>query len=189
MVVGILALQGAVEPHVEKLQSLGATVLRVKRPADLEKVDRIILPGGESTTMIHLLKLNNLWGPLQNFVRTRPTLGVCAGAILLASEVTNPKQESLSAIDIAVERNAYGPQTESFEAPLEPTSDWISKEKVSGVFIRAPQITRVGASVRVLLTHSQRPVLIESNNVLVGTFHPELTDSPLVHDYFLKHGL
>lgn len=187
MVIGILALQGAVNPHVEKLESLGVTSKLVRREGDLKDIQGIILPGGESTTMIHLLKLNDLWNPLQEFVRTKPTWGICAGAILLASEVSNPNQVSLGAVDISVERNAYGRQLESFISPLEPTPHWSSKETVSGVFIRAPQINRVGPKVRVLLTHEERPVLIESENVLVGTFHPELTDSSVVHQYFLKH--
>lgn len=178
MVVGILALQGAVGPHVEKLESLGVQSKLVRRPADLENLAGIILPGGESTTMIHLLKLNGLWEPLQQFVRTKPTWGICAGAILLANEVSAPTQDSLKAIDVSVERNSYGRQLESFIAQLSPD--------VEGVFIRAPRITRVGNGVKTLLKYKEDPVLVQTQNILLGTFHPELTNNPQLHQYFTK---
>lgn len=182
--VGVLALQGAVEPHARHLERIGASVVRVRKPEHLEGLAGIILPGGESTTMIHLLHLNRLWEPLRQFVHTKPAWGVCAGAILLARKVTHPEQEALGAVDIDVARNAYGRQTESFCTALTPTAAWES-QPIEGVFIRAPRITRVGQGVRVLMTHQNEPVMVAEGSRLVSTFHPELTESLTVHHYFL----
>ena len=185
MRIGILALQGAVEPHVNKLEELGVEATFVRRASHLSGLSAIILPGGESTTMLHLLRLNDLWEPLRRFVREYPTYGVCAGAILLANEVTSPAQASLQAIDLIVERNAFGRQTCSFTAQLEPTSFW-DKPAVEGVFIRAPRIRRMGSGVKTLMTCHGEPVLVVSKNILLATFHSELTNSPLIHQYLLN---
>lgn len=185
MKIGILALQGAVEPHAEKLKALGAEVVRVRVPEQLEGLSGIVLPGGESTTMLHLLALNHLWEPLKKFVAQKPTFGVCAGAILLAEEVSHPAQVSLGALPISVERNSYGRQGESFIAPLEATTEW-SGPAVEGVFIRAPRLSRVGTGARVLFRQGGDPVLVEYRNVLAGSFHPELTEGLTLHAYFLK---
>ncbi|MBY0371744.1 pyridoxal 5'-phosphate synthase glutaminase subunit PdxT [bacterium] len=182
--IGILALQGAVEPHARLLGRIGASPVYVRKPEQLSGLAGIILPGGESTAMIHLLKLNRLWEPLREFVQTRPVLGVCAGAILLARKVTHPEQESLGAIDIEIARNAYGRQVDSFTAELKPGVAW-EGTPIEGVFIRAPRIQKVGAGVDVLFEHKGEPVLVAQGRCLAGTFHPELTDSIAVHHYFI----
>jgi len=190
MKVGILALQGAVQPHEEKLKKLGVDSVRVLYPAQLEEVEGMIFPGGESTTMIHLIKLNKLWFPLKEFAQTRPTWGICAGSILLANTVSNPSQESLEALDITVERNAYGRQNESFVDSLAPTQIWNNFSKtaapIEGVFIRAPKITKCGSGVNVVFTHKNDIVMVQKDQCLASTFHPELTDSTQVHEYFLR---
>ncbi len=184
MVIGILSVQGALEPHERILKSRGINTLQVKKPKDLEKLAGIILPGGESTSMIHLLKLNDLWQPLKNFAREKPTWGVCAGVILLASKVTHPQQESLEVMNLEVERNSYGRQRESFVGTISPKhADW---KEMEGVFIRAPRILKTSASAQTLLEFNGEPVLIEDKNVLVSTFHPELTSDTQVHSYFIK---
>ncbi len=136
--VGILALQGAVGPHAEKLSALGVTPVEVRTPNELDSLAGIILPGGESTTMIHLLHKNNLWEPLGRFVRERPVLGVCAGLILLAKEVEHPAQDSLGALDVSVARNAFGRQIHSFIDTQNATPEWKGQTGIEGVFIRAP---------------------------------------------------
>jgi 5'-phosphate synthase pdxT subunit len=190
MKVGILALQGAVQPHEEKLKKLGVESVQVRYPEQLADLDGILLPGGESTTMIHLLKLNQLWNPLKEFVQTKPTWGICAGAILLAETVTHPAQESLAAIKITVERNAYGRQNESFIDVLVPTSEWkkfsTATQPLEGVFIRAPKIKNLTADIKVIFEHAHEPVMVQKGKCLASTFHPELTDSTLVHEYFLS---
>lgn len=187
MLIGILALQGAVEPHEQKLKQLGSQIRRVKTPDHLTGLSGIILPGGESSTMIHLLKLNSLWEPLNEFVQEKRTWGICAGAILLAKQVTSPEQASFQAIDISVERNAYGRQSESFSTfDLIPTEDWYNDKKVEGVFIRAPKILEVRSPARTLFKFKGEPVLVEQGKVLASTFHPELTDSNQIHQYFLQ---
>jgi len=165
MNIGILALQGAVEPHKEKLSRLGVTPIEVRRSDALLGIEGIILPGGESSTMLKLLKLNHLWGPLKEFAGMRPTWGVCAGAILLAKDVSAPKQESLEIIDIAIERNAYGRQLESFTDTITTTEHWPDREPTEEVFIRSPRICKVGDSVTTLATHKGRPVMIEQGYI------------------------
>ncbi len=185
MKVGILSLQGAVEPHAEKLRALGAEPVFVRTPAHLEGLAGIILPGGESSTMVHLLGLNKLWEPLSEFVRGKPAFGVCAGAILLATDVSKPHQKSLAALPIEVERNSYGRQLDSFIAPLEASPEWSGKP-VEGVFIRAPRIQRVWGETKVLMRYKMDTVLVEKGNVLAATFHPELTKYDDIHEYFLR---
>lgn len=183
--IGILALQGAVEPHEEKLKKLGVPSVQVRRSHHLEDLAGIILPGGESTTMIHLLKLNGLWDDLKLFVTQKPAWGICAGSILLAKRVTHPIQISLEAMDIEVERNAFGRQTESFFAELTPTKNWDGRG-VEGVFIRAPRIRHTEGEIKTLFEHQGEPVMVEERNLLASTFHPELTDSTTIHEYFLR---
>ena len=185
MKVGVLALQGAVEPHKQKLTQLGVVPVEVRTPADLAELAGIILPGGESTAMIHLLKLNRLWGPLREFLTEKPGWGLCAGAILLAKRVTHPAQDSLSLVDIEVARNGFGRQVDSFIDTLAPTPAWRG-EKVEGVFIRAPRIQAVEGSAQVLFTWKQEPVMVQQGNLLAATFHPELTDATTLHAYFLE---
>lgn len=183
MRIGILALQGAVQPHEDKLRALGIETRQVRTPEQLDGLSGIILPGGESSTMLHLLKLNSLWEPLARFIKERPTWGLCAGCILLAKEVSHPAQPSFQAIDISVTRNAYGRQNESFIDRLKSET---GEESIEGVFIRAPRITRVGPGVQKLYSYKDETVMARQEQVWVSTFHPELTDSPLLHHKFIE---
>ena len=185
MLVGILALQGAVEPHAEKLHRLGARVKFVKNEKDLTSLSGIILPGGESTTMLHLLNLNHLWKPLADFVSSHPTWGLCAGAILLAREVAHPHQASLGSIDIEVTRNAYGRHIDSFVDHISPTSNWPDSHTQEAVFIRAPKFTKVGSRCKILFEHQGYPVAVQQDNKLAMSYHPELSLSDIFHKYFM----
>jgi len=186
MKIGVLALQGDFAMHVRALARCGAgvEVVEVRKPEQLEGLDGLVMPGGESTT---LLKLMDAWGfvpALEKFhAGGKPIFGTCAGLILLAREVTSPAQFSLGLIDVGVERNAYGRQRESFEAHGTATIDGRATP-VEMVFIRAPRIRRVGPAVDTLATWKDEPVMARQGSVLVATFHPELTDDPTVHDYF-----
>jgi len=184
MKIGVLALQGDFDLHAKALARCGVEAVEVRKPAELADVDGLIMPGGESTT---LLKLMEEWGfvpALEKFhAEGRPIFGTCAGLILLARDVEGPKQFSLGLIDVGVERNAYGRQRESFEAQGSAMLDGRAAP-VEMVFIRAPRIRRVGAGVETLARHGDEPVMARQGNVLVATFHPELTDDPTVHQYF-----
>jgi 5'-phosphate synthase pdxT subunit len=184
MKIGVLALQGDFERHATALARCGVQAVEVRKPAELADVDGLIIPGGESTT---LLKLMDAWGfvpALETFhAEGRPIFGTCAGLILLARDVDNPRQFSLDFIDVGVERNAYGRQRESFEARGTASLDGRATP-VEMVFIRAPRIRRIGAGVETLARHGDEPVLAQQGSVLVATFHPELTDDPSVHAYF-----
>ena len=184
MRIGVLALQGDFDRHAKALARCGVEAVEVRKPAELADVDGLIIPGGESTT---LLKLMEAWGfvpALEKFhAEGRPILGTCAGLILLARDVDNPRQFSLDFIDVGVERNAYGRQRESFEARGSASLEG-RPTPVEMVFIRAPRIRRVGAGVETLAHHADEPVLARQGSVLVATFHPELTDDPTIHEYF-----
>src|SRR5579864_1137763 len=179
MKIGVLALQGDFDAHRRRLEQLGAEVVLVKKPEQLDEIDGLIIPGGESGTFLKLLG-DAGFERLKQFVRLKPTFGTCAGAILLATEVENPKQQGLGALDIRVRRNAYGRQLESSiregrfgSAPLEM------------VFIRAPRIERVGEGIEVLAKEGSDPVLVRQGKVMAATFHPELSDDTRVHRAFL----
>jgi 5'-phosphate synthase pdxT subunit len=178
--VGVLALQGDYERHVRALESAGAHAVEVRTVSELNATDAVVLPGGESTTMLKLLHREGLFEPLKAFGQNKPIFGTCAGAILLATQVTSPEQESLGLMDIGVQRNAYGRQLDSRVVTL--PSDLGDLE---AVFIRAPIIRSVGPDVKVLATYNNDPVLAEQGRHLVATFHPELTADPRVHAYFL----
>src|SRR5438309_6744339 len=184
MRIGVLALQGDFARHAAALGRCGVEAVEVRRPEELSEVDGLIIPGGESTT---LLKLMDEWAfvpALEKFhAASRPIFGTCAGLILLAREVESPRQFSLGLIDVGVERNAYGRQRESFEASGVATLD-AGPVQLEMVFIRAPRIRRVGPSVQVLAEYAGEPVLARQGRVLVATFHPELTESTTVHRYF-----
>jgi 5'-phosphate synthase pdxT subunit len=183
--VGILAIQGDFAMHARMLDALGAPWKLVKHAADLDSVSGLIMPGGESTTMLKLFELEGIGAAIKEFsAQGKPIYGTCAGAILLAKEVLNPPQQKLGLIDIAIERNAYGRQIDSSVQTGECPD--LSDHPVEMVFIRAPIIRRVGEGVRVLGRCGNLPVLVEQGNILAGTFHPELTDDPSVHQYFLK---
>lgn len=171
-IVGVLALQGDYESHANALEQVGAEPKMVRTAGDLAQVEGLIIPGGESTTFLNLLHREGLFAPLNQFVRTRPTFGTCAGCILLARHVTHPRQQSLSALDVTVERNAYGRQIDS-EILTAPTS--LPGGPLEMVFIRAPRIVEVGNDVEVLASRDGSPVLVRQNNILAATFHPELS--------------
>jgi pyridoxal 5'-phosphate synthase pdxT subunit len=184
--IGVLALQGDFSRHAAALARCGAEAVEVRKPEQLADVDGLIMPGGESTT---LLKLMHEWGfvpALQTFHDAgKPIFGTCAGLILLARDVENPKQFSLGLIDVGVERNAYGRQRESFEAHGTATLNG-HEAPVEMVFIRAPRIRRLGQGVETLARHGDEAVMARQGSVLVATFHPELTDDPTVHAYFCE---
>lgn len=182
--VGVLALQGAVEPHFRHLAKVGAEPVEVRKPGQLTGLSGIILPGGESTAMIQLLKVNSLWEPLKEFVSAKPSFGVCAGAILLSKKVSHPNQASLGVLNVSIERNAFGRQAESFVAEVEPTPDW-QGEGVEGVFIRAPRFRDLGPGVTALFRYKDEPVLVQQGKTLAGSFHPELTTNLVIHHFFV----
>src|SRR5579859_4579449 len=187
--VGILSLQGDFDAHAKAVERAGAQSVLVRSAADLEGLDGLIIPGGESTTMLKLLLEENLMEPLREFGRRRPIFGTCAGAILLANEVSSPAQESLGLIDIGVERNAYGRQIDSRIASVTPESEFQSRTgpgDMEAVFIRAPIIRRVGSGAQVLARYRGDPVLVEQGRHIVATFHPELSSDPRVHELFLQ---
>jgi 5'-phosphate synthase pdxT subunit len=187
--IGVLALQGAFASHLQRLHTIGANAHLVKRPADLEGVDALVLPGGESTTMSMLLDTSGLREPVADlFAAGTPVFGTCAGMILCATDVLDgrPDQRGFDLIDITVRRNGYGRQVDSFETdlvvaalPREPDS------RFHAVFIRAPFVERVGAGVEVLAEHDGTPVLVRSGTCTVAAFHPELTDDTRLHEMFV----
>jgi 5'-phosphate synthase pdxT subunit len=182
LTIGVLALQGAFEAHAKALTALGATAKLVRTPNELADLDGLIIPGGESTTFLKFLERDGFLDALESFVATTPTFGTCAGAILLAKNVENPTQKSLAALDITVERNAYGRQIDS-AILSEPTR--LGGGPLEMVFIRAPRITRTGANVETLATRDNFPVLVREGHILAATFHPELSADPRVHQLFL----
>lgn len=179
--IGVLALQGDFEAHRKALERAGARAVEVRTAEELERVDGLVIPGGESTTMLKLLRAENMLDPLRRFGERRPIFGTCAGAILLASRVTHPEQESLGLMDLEVQRNAYGRQLDSRVARLEEAEGG----PLEAVFIRAPVVRRVGPGVRVLARYNGDPVLVEQGLHMAATFHPELTDDARVHRRFL----
>ena len=186
--VGVLALQGDFEAHERALERAGATPVQVRTAEELNDIDGLIIPGGESTTMLKLLHYMDLMEPLRAFAQTKPVFGTCAGAILLAKEVLSPAQESFGVVDLTVERNAYGRQIDSRVAQLSPTASFEERAgagNMEAVFIRAPIIRRAGPGVNVLAEYEGDPVLVEQGHHLVATFHPELTQDARVHKLFL----
>lgn len=180
-VVGVLALQGDFEAHRGALQRAGAQAREVRTAADFESLDGLVIPGGESTTMLKLLNVEKLFEPLQRFGAEKPIFGTCAGAILLASEVQNPPQESLGLMDITIQRNGYGRQVDSRIARIQLKGD-----SAEAVFIRAPVIQRVGSDVSVLAWYLDHPVLVEQGRHMAATFHPELGSDDRVHRRFIE---
>lgn len=183
MRLGILAIQGDFEAHAKAFAELGADVFEVRTAADLAAAGALVLPGGESTTMLKLLREEGLWEPLRTACASKPVFATCAGAILLAKDVRNPEQESLGLVDIGVERNAYGRQLHSTVTRIALESG----EPMEAVFIRAPIIRRVGNGVRVLARYDNDPVLVEQDQILVATFHPELTRDRSLQRFFLEN--
>jgi 5'-phosphate synthase pdxT subunit len=186
--VGVLAIQGDFAAHTAALREAGAGVCEVRKAGELRQVDGIVIPGGESTTLLKFI-LNPELGYLEAFQEFyqagKPIFGTCAGLILVAKEVTKPAQFSFGFIDVGVERNAYGRQKESFETVGETYLEGTAKP-LKMVFIRAPRITRLGAQVDLLATWHDEPVMARQGHILVATFHPELAVDLTVHRYFLE---
>jgi pyridoxal 5'-phosphate synthase pdxT subunit len=180
MKIGVLALQGDFDAHRRRLEELGAEVVLVKKPEQLDEIDGLVIPGGESGTFLKLLGEDG-FAKLKDFVRLKPTFGTCAGCILLATEVENPKQAGLGALDITVRRNAYGRQIDS-----SIREGKFLKNPIEMVFIRAPKIERLGNGVEVIATQGNDPVLVRKGKTLAATFHPELSADPSIHRYFLE---
>ena len=182
-VVGVLALQGDVREHARLLRDVGCDVVEVKRPQQLDAIDAIVLPGGESTTIGFLLEKFELMNPLRNRIEDgMPALGTCAGAILLAKHVLGGDVPKIGVLDATVHRNAYGSQVDSFEDDIEV----VGVGAMRAVFIRAPVIESVGDEVDVLASHGTRPVVIRQGNVIAATFHPELTGDAGLHRLLLE---
>ena len=181
MTIGVLAIQGDFDAHRRRLEELGADVVLVRNPEELDQVDGLVIPGGESSTFLKFLHQNGFLEKLREFVKVKPTFGTCAGAILLAKEVSNPEQEGLGAIDIGIRRNAYGRQVDSFIDEIDSKLG-----RIETVFIRAPRIERVGKGVEVLASEKNDPVLVRQGKVMAATFHPELSNDGRVHEEFLK---
>ena len=183
--IGVLGLQGDFEAHERVLERLGAETCVIRKPEELDRVDGLIMPGGESTTLLKLMDAYGFWEPLQAFAADdRAILGTCAGLILLAAEVRNPAQRCLGLIDVTVERNSYGRQLQSFEGTGRLSVDGRERD-LTMVFIRAPRIARLGRDVQTLATCRDDCVLARQGHILVATFHPELDADPFVHQYFL----
>ena len=187
--IGILALQGAFREHRQALERLGAETVEVRKARDLENLDAIVLPGGESTTIGKLLVELEMLEPLKNMLEGgMPAFGTCAGLILLAREIEDSSQPRLGVLDVKVRRNAFGRQVDSFETAL--SVNGLDPAPYPAVFIRAPVILEIGQDVQplahILENGEERPVAVRQGNLLAGSFHPELTSDDRLHRYFLK---
>jgi pyridoxal 5'-phosphate synthase pdxT subunit len=180
--IGVLAIQGDYERHAAALEESGAKPSLIKTPDALENLDALILPGGESTTMLKFLDRAGFFDALKTFAKQKPVFGTCAGAILLASEVRHPHQPSLGILDIAVERNAYGAQRDSAILTLDTT---LPGGPLETVFIRAPRIVSTGSEVEILAEREGFPVLVRQGKTMAATFHPELSSDRRVHQLFV----
>jgi 5'-phosphate synthase pdxT subunit len=188
MKIGVLALQGDFDAHRRRLEQLGAEVVLVKKPEQLDEIDGLVIPGGESGTFLKLLGEAG-FEKLKQFVRLKPTFGTCAGAILLASQVENPAQAGLGALDIRIRRNAYGRQIDSSIRTgkfLRDLEGKLAESPLEMVFIRAPKIEHLGEGVEVLATEGHDPVVVRQGRTMAATFHPELSDDTRVHQAFLN---
>ena len=186
MKIGVLALQGDFALHTKALQQCGVETVEVRKPEELEGLDGLVMPGGESTTLLKLMDEWRFVPALEKFHEAgKPIFGTCAGLILLARDVESPPQASLGFIDVGVERNAYGRQRESFATEGEVELDG-KRQRLEMVFIRAPRIRRMGPGVVTLARRGDEPVMAREGSVLVATFHPELTADASVHRYFCE---
>lgn len=183
--IGVLAMQGAFRKHLEMLERIGAQVCEVRTSADMDSIDALIIPGGESTVIGKLLVKNNILNPLTERVKSGMALyGTCAGMILMAETIEGDSQPHLSLMDITVKRNAYGRQKESFEASFNVKG--LGEDPYTGIFIRSPKITGIAGDVEVLAEFEYIPVLVRQGRLLASSFHPELTDDPRIHELFLS---
>lgn len=179
MKIGVLAVQGDFDAHRKRLEELGAEVVLVRKPEQLDEVEGLIIPGGESGAFLKILG-DEGFRKLREFVRLKPTFGTCAGAIMLAREISNPEQPGLGALDIRIRRNAYGRQIDSSIREGE-----FAGRPLEMVFIRAPKIERIGPAVEVLATEGEDPVAVRQGKTMAATFHPELSEDTRVHQAFL----
>ncbi len=186
MKIGVLALQGDFDAHRRRLEELGADVVLVKKPEQLDAIDGLVIPGGESGTFLNLLGEDG-FEKLKQFVRVKPTFGTCAGAILLATEVENPQQKGLGALNIRIRRNAYGRQIDSSIREGRLLQEKLGDSPLEMVFIRAPRIEHVGEGVEIIATEGKNnaPVAVRQGKAMAATFHPELSDDPRIHQAFL----
>jgi 5'-phosphate synthase pdxT subunit len=180
--IGVLALQGAFDVHAKRLAELGASAQLIRKPDELAGLDGLVLPGGESTTFLKHLERAGFYDVLDEFVRTKPVFGTCAGCILLARNVADPPQRSFGVLDIDVQRNAYGRQNDSV---ILNAATSLPGGPMEMVFIRAPRISRFGSDIEVLARRDDDPVLVRSGRILAATFHPELSEDRRVHELFL----
>jgi pyridoxal 5'-phosphate synthase pdxT subunit len=183
MKIGVLAIQGDYEAHKTRLEELGVEVTLVRKPEQLDAIDGIVIPGGESSTFLNFLAERGFLERLRDFVSTKPTFGTCAGAILLAKLVENPPQQSLDAMDIRIRRNAYGRQIDS---SIREAQSKLGDKPLEMVFIRAPKIVDTGKGVEILATSNGDPVLVRQGKIMAATFHPELSEDTRVHQEFVK---
>ena len=182
--IGVLALQGAFAKHIEHVHALGGEAVEVRLPAQLDRCDGLILPGGESTTLTKLMRLYDFYEPIRIFAKSRPVMGTCAGLIMVATRVDDLRVEPLGLLNITANRNAYGRQIDSFVTDVD--APFLGdKTPFRAVFIRAPQISSVGPDVDILLEHNGMPIMVRQGHIVALTFHPELTDDPRIHRYFL----
>lgn len=183
MKIGVLALQGSFKEHIEMLKKCDVEAKEIRLPSDLDGVDGLIIPGGESTAMGNLIREYKLDKKIENkYKEGMPIFGTCAGAVLLAKEITNSNQQRLGLMNISIKRNSYGRQIDSFEANIEING----LGRFKGVFIRAPAIENIYNGVEVLSEFNGRAVLVKNGNLLAATFHPELTDDARLHKYFVE---
>jgi len=186
-IIGVLALQGDFSRHIGVVEALGSSARAVRTPKEIAELDGLIIPGGESTTIGMLMQRFALLDAVRSAVQRGMALfGTCAGAILMATEISGSDQPRLGLIDMSVERNAYGRQIESFEAVIGDEQLLPGSETLTAVFIRAPRITRIGTTVRVLARFESAPVLVQQDRLLAATFHPELTENRSIHAHFLN---
>src|SRR5215468_11259024 len=183
MNIGVLAIQGDYEAHKARLEELGAEVTLVRKPEQLDGIDAVVIPGGESTTFLNFLEEHGFLEKLRAFVTSKPAFGTCAGAILLATEVENPPQVSLGALDIRIQRNGYGRQIDS---SIREARTKLGDPQLEMVFIRAPRIVKTGKDVEILATEGGDPVLVRQGKIMAATFHPELSNDSRVHEEFLR---
>jgi 5'-phosphate synthase pdxT subunit len=181
--IGVLAIQGNYASHAQALAEAGAEPIEVRKPEELAALDGLVLPGGESTTMLRFLEKRRFFEQLQQFCAAKPVFGTCAGVILLAREVLNPPQRSLGLLDATVERNAYGRQIDSVIITAETA---LAGGPLEMVFIRSPRISQTGPGVEVLARRDGFPALVRERNILAATFHPELSHDRRVHRLFVE---